>query len=239
MEGVLHISKVQALLGRESPDVVCLQEAPESFQADLAHRGYESTFAPMTIRTQQDKQFREGLITATRLPADCSIEYYHGSSTTIVPHDYQARLETVAHPLLAATMAHKSQPLRIVNIHMIVTPNGLSTDYQTVGMRRLLELLEPFPPHVLCGDFNMPRGFNELYETVTNRYVDAVPRRYTSSLDKSLHRLGNSPDLTEPLFESYMVDYIFTQPPYQAHDVRLEFGVSDHAAVIGEIAITQ
>lgn len=34
-----------------------------------------------------------------------------------------------------------------------------------------------------------------------------------------------------------MVDYIFTQPPYDVKNVKLVFGVSDHAAIIADISI--
>jgi hypothetical protein len=34
-----------------------------------------------------------------------------------------------------------------------------------------------------------------------------------------------------------MVDYVFSQPPYQVSDVALHFGVSDHAAVMANVSI--
>lgn len=43
--------------------------------------------------------------------------------------------------------------------------------------------------------------------------------------------------IDQPIFEEYMVDYIFTQSPYWADNVKLKFGVSDHAAVIAEINV--
>ena len=81
----------------------------------------------------------------------------------------------------------------------------------------------------------MPRGHNKLYEVITQKYTDTIPRHYRSSLDRNLHRLGKKTDLNQPIFDAYMVDYIFTQPPFEASDIHLEFGVSDHAAVIGNI----
>jgi hypothetical protein len=78
---------------------------------------------------------------------------------------------------------------------------------------------------------NMPRGYNANYEHFIKRYIDTIPKQYMSSLDRNLHRLGSDPDLKSPMFESYMVDYIFSQPPYIVEDVLLHFGVSDHAGV--------
>jgi hypothetical protein len=62
-----------------------------------------------------------------------------------------------------------------------------------------------------------------------------VPAHYRSSLDNNLHRLAEKPELAH-LFTDYMVDYLLVQPPYHAHDVRLEFGVSDHAAIIATLS---
>ena len=68
-------------------------------------------------------------------------------------------------------------------------------------------------------------------------YTDTIPANYTSSLDKTLHRKGDDPSRAH-LFTDFMVDYLFTKPDYQASDVRLEFGISDHAAVVATISKT-
>ena len=98
----------------------------------------------------------------------------------------------------------------------------------------MLPIIDLLDPHVFCGDFNIPRGHNVLYETLTTRYTDSVPATYASSLDKNIHRKGD--DISRAhLFTSFMVDYVFTQKPYQAENVRLEFGISDHAAVVADV----
>ena len=87
----------------------------------------------------------------------------------------------------------------------------------------------------MCGDFNIPRHYNPLYDELTKYYVDNIPLSYISSLDPTLHYAGSHPD-KKMLFDSYMVDYIFTQTPYTATDVRLEFSISDHAGVVAHIS---
>jgi endonuclease/exonuclease/phosphatase family metal-dependent hydrolase len=49
------------------------------------------------------------------------------------------------------------------------------------------------------------------------------------------HRIGHLPE-KQNLFTDYMVDYVFTQAPYTAHDVELVFDLSDHAAVVATIS---
>ncbi len=85
----------------------------------------------------------------------------------------------------------------------------------------------------------MPRGYNTNYTQFCAHYTDEIPNTYTSSLDRTLHRLGSRSDLNAPIFDIYMVDYIFSQPPYRVTDVSLMFGVSDHAAVQAQISKTK
>ncbi len=73
-----------------------------------------------------------------------------------------------------------------------------------------------------------------LYPRLVRDYRDEMPAGIRSSLDPGRHRLGSDPD-KQDLFETFLVDYVLTRPPYRARDVRLAFGVSDHAAVMAEI----
>ncbi len=235
VEGNEHKELVYEFIEREKPDCVCLQEAPEDFQQELRRLGFSTYFAPMTIKTQKNQSFTEGLITASRDNATHEVEYYHRSAKDIVPYDPTDRLGTLLHPIILSTIHREDGDYVLANTHLMVTKDGLATDFQSKGLEAMLSFLKTKPSHILCGDFNMPRGFNTLYEKMTTLYTDTIPMEYKSSLDRSLHRHGKRTDLTEPIFESYMVDYIFTQEPYQAHDVRLQFGVSDHAAVVANV----
>ena len=123
----------------------------------------------------------------------------------------------------------------IATTHFTWAPNGnISTDAQHMDMDAFLFHMEKYKPHVMCGDFNIPRGHNDLYDKLLIAYKDAVPELYATSLDAEFHRLRLDQD-RKVLLERYMVDYILTQEPYRAEDVRLQFGVSDHAAVIATI----
>jgi endonuclease/exonuclease/phosphatase family metal-dependent hydrolase len=125
---------------------------------------------------------------------------------------------------------------RIGTTHFWDSSDGHADTMQRTLMRRLIPTLEREPPHVLCGDFNIPRGHNTLYDKLAVRYNESIPLHYHSSLDRNLHKLGKA-DLDEPIFDEYMVDYILTQEPYIATDTKLHFGVSDHAAVSSTLTI--
>lgn len=95
-------------------------------------------------------------------------------------------------------------------------------------------LLEKFPALALCGDFNMPRSVNNIYKVFIKKYRDTIPAVYASSLDPSLHRTKSDP-VTAQRIAHYMVDYLFLSDDYQARDVRLASGVSDHCAIVATL----
>jgi exonuclease III len=233
IEDFKHEKTVFEFLTREDADVVCLQEFPHVWCEKLETLGYHTSFAPMCLRSS-DPRSLSGLALASKSPQQTESHYYYKSAAEITI--YRSRIqETIAHPVIIGTVAHNDTMYTIATTHMIVTLDGKENDQQRAGMEKLLSILEAQPPHIVCGDFNMPRGHNTLYELVTEKYSDTIPTIYRSSLDKSLHRLGDVKNLDQPIFDEYMVDYIFTQPPYSASNVRLEFGISDHAAVVATL----
>lgn len=220
---------------KEDADVVCLMEAPEFWCEKLEVLGYHTTFAPMQLRNNSVRPaFVEGIILASKNPYQSTTEYYHGSETSITQELHRAA-DTVSRPVIIAEIEHESQTYTVATTHMSVTLDGTPNEHQRDCVAKLLTTMEQHEPHIICGDFNMPRGVNDLYEEVTKRYTDAIPAHYTSSLDRNIHRMGNDPGLNAPIFDTFMVDYIFTQTPYTAKDVRLEFNLSDHAGVVATI----
>jgi endonuclease/exonuclease/phosphatase family metal-dependent hydrolase len=236
MEGVVHLDRIKTLVATELPDTLCLQEAPDLFADALHTLGYATSFAPMIIRQQLGREFIEGVMIASRFPFTAKTSYYYRAQPTIVQFNETDKEGTISHPILMAAVATPTEGTYMIGTtHIMVTKDGAESEHQRKGITALLHQLASEVPHILCGDFNMPRGYNPLYTDVTKQYTDTIPLHYASSLDRNLHRLGNNPQLTRPIFDTFMVDYIFTQPPYQAHNVRLQFGVSDHAAVVADI----
>lgn len=234
IEGHRHEDLVLPFLKREEPDVVCLQEAPRSFQDKLQSLWYYTQFVATTIKNGSDERYTEGLIIAARSSFQTNNYFYRKPTKEVPVFDTYAKFGTSWRSLFMAGIKHEGEMFNIATTHFCWSPDGLSTPNQREGMDRLLAAIKKQPHHVFCGDFNIPRGHNKLYEDLVEYYKDNVPESYESSLDAKYHKKGSDPEKSY-LFTSYMVDYVFTQPAYVAKNVRLEFGVSDHAAVVAEI----
>jgi endonuclease/exonuclease/phosphatase family metal-dependent hydrolase len=237
MEGNKHYKSIIPFLEAEQADILCHQEAPEEFQEVLRNMGYHTSFAPMLKTTINNEELTIGLILATKSPHESRTVYYHQPTPATVTLDQDDPEHTLSIPYLMADILTSDGTYTVATTHLIDTVNGKEDELQTRIFENMCRLLEKAPPHIICGDFNMPRGHNALYPLMIQNYKDTVPTHYPSSLDRNIHRLGTV-DIPEKIFDNYMVDYIFTQSGYAATDVRLQFGVSDHAAVIGHISIS-
>jgi len=234
IEGNRHFERVLPLIDDILPTVLCLMEAPSAILPLLATRGYFTAFAPMCTDNPVAPGDVLGVVLATSVPHTSTTTYYTSTYARIVPHD-KHDAHSKSYPLITATIIYEGSPYTIATTHLYDTSDGHENAEQTASIDSLLVELQKLPPHVLCGDFNMPRGYNTNYERFCDPYTDTIPATYTSSLDRTLHRAGNRTDLNAPIFDIYMVDYLFTQAPYIAQDVRLVFGVSDHAAVVANV----
>ncbi len=230
-----HYATVLPFLDKEDTDIVCLQEVPESFAVELNKRGYLIVYAPMLLKNINNTITNVGIMIASKYPLTHKVVYYHQNEASVTLHNSGDSVETLSLPYIFASIEIDGIPFSIATTHMIDTDDGREDQIQIQITEKFLSLINKENAHILCGDFNMPRGFNALYNEMLKYYTDTVPAHYKSSLDKNIHRLGSSTNLNAPMFESYMIDYVFTQPPYVASDVRLQFGVSDHAAVIATL----
>lgn len=228
-----HYSRIIPFITKEQPDVLCLQEIPESFIPELHTLGYHTTYAPRLRVLLGENEESLGTAFASKVPHQSRSIYYYGDEA-------RARAilgtnpEDMSFAYIIADIATEQGNYTIATTHLADTKDGHEDDFQIILMTNLLKLLAAEVPHCICGDFNMPRGFNALYEQFITKYTDTIPTHFASSLDKNIHRLGNVA-IDEPIFEKYMVDYIFSQSPYQVSAVQLHFGVSDHAAVSANI----
>ena len=233
IEGKKHLDRVLPFLETELPAVICLQEAPEDLQDWLTQKNYHVTFAPMTCRTTDTHTFREGVLIASALPHIAQTHYYFGHPNEIRTYDSEKRRDSIAHVVICATVGDYT----IATTHLPAPPHGeLFYEPLATDIAALRSHLSSVGPHILVGDMNTPRGINPSYPDLVADYTDHIPPSYTSSLDRALHRLGTNPEKTQ-LFDSFMVDYLFSTPEYTATDVRLQFGLSDHAGIVAEVKL--
>lgn len=238
IEHTKHLETVLPFLERENADVLCIQELVDATIQEIARFGYTYSFLPMTHVNENGRTGTLGtaLFVRNGIAAHFHSWYYRGGKGTAPGFNRSLMEETVWRGVVYATCAVDGRSYQIGSTHFTWTEYGESaSELQKNDMHTLLTRSADEPPHILCGDFNIPRHHNALYEELTGRYTDNVPEHYASSLDKTLHRLGSTAG-KEHLFTSFMVDYLFSQAPYTVSDVRLVFGVSDHAAVVGNIS---
>lgn len=239
IEGSKHVDTVRAFLLQELPDVICLQEAQMDLHPFFEEHGYTFTALPHTLRTDDAHLDEpEGLILASRLPAVFESFYFHMPEGGIQPFIKASWRDTCAYGVVLARIEHEGHTYTVGTTHFTWTPDGQPNDEQDADLEVLLEKLHDIEPHVLCGDFNIPRLHNRNYERLREHYADAIPDAYKSSLDRTKHRCGSDPSKAI-MFDEYMVDYLFMKEPYTATDVRLEFGISDHAAIVATIRQSQ
>jgi len=224
-----HYARIIPFITKEQPDVLCLQEIPESFLEGLHNLGYYTTYAPRVPVALGENQDSLGIVFASKVPHQSKCVYYYGDEAR-ARENFGTEAEDMSFAYIIADVATEHGNYTIATTHLADTKDGREDDFQIMLMDNLLKQLAVEAPHCICGDFNMPRGYNNLYEKVITSYTDTVPAHYASSLDKNIHRLGNV-TIDEPIFEKYLVDYIFSQAPYQVSDVQLHFDVSDHAAI--------
>ena len=237
MEDTAHEDLVVPFLVREKAEVICLQEATVLYEAILQKLGYSTFFLPRCIKSRDGVDFVDGILMASVHPITFTHHYYYKTSETIEREVYDETLKrnTTPRAILIGKVTSNNKEYTICTTHFTWTPEGNKPCLaQQDDMRVFTEYVKTLKGHVMCGDFNIPRHHNFLYEKLTELYTDAIPLSYASSLDKNLHRVGHLPE-KQNLFTDYMVDYIFTQPPYTASNVHLEFGLSDHAAVVAVI----
>ena len=222
-----HLDRIIPFLKKKKPDVVCLDEV---LQKDVAHLekelGMRSEYEPTLLwDTEQGSEPWGAAIFSAHKLADVRKDYYHGEPG-VLHRQMSGETQLGNRLLLSAEVTFGKTPYRVGIVHFIWTPDGQPTNFQRNSLAKLLEILVRFPDIVFCGDFNAPRG-GEIFSKIAEKYIDWIPKEYTTSIDGQFHRAGALP---------YMVDGLFSTPHYRAENVRLVSGVSDHMAVVADIA---
>ena len=224
VEGSNHLDKVLPFLSQEAPEFVSALEIHErdipQFEQAL---GMSCLFVPMR-RNPQGELGGIGIFSRYGI-VNSAVYWYDGNPIPLAPSSTDV-ITPGRRPLIVCDIKKAGVRFRIATTHFVWTPDGTANDAQRIAVQRMFKLLDPLGDLVLCGDLNAPRG-REIFQRIEERYRDNIPAHYTTSLDGTLHRAG-------PL--ERMVDGLFSTTRYSVKDVRLVFGVSDHAAVVGKIA---
>lgn len=241
VEGDKHLDLVRAFIEREDPDIICLQELFEGNMRTILASEYHVEFLQMCIHKRADGvEDAWGMAVASKTPLlNVVREYYFQPTAQFVLFDLtniETKRKTLWQGFIGATIEDESGPLRIFTTHFTWTPHGyIAHEYQAADLKTMLTRLSLEEPHIICGDFNIPRKQNALYPILHAHYTDNVPEEYTTSMHMPLHRVKDHP-VEGAALATYMVDYIFSSPDaYTVKAVRMECGMSDHCALISHI----
>ena len=239
IEGDKHWDRVLSFLEQEKPDVLCIQEV---FEDDLEKvPNYPQLLFQPDIKkshTRGGDPVRFGIATFSKLPFLTEHLPYYVTNTPELPlqdtTNEQTIHDTYRRGYIRVDVEHDDAVYRIINTHFTWTPQGEAAPYQAEDLEALRALLKDEDEHVLCGDFNIPRRINPLWARLVEGHTDWIPETVGSSIDLSLHRHKDNPEIAGRL-SAYVVDYLLSTPRYRATDVTLKSGVSDHKVIVATI----
>jgi exonuclease III len=238
-----HWHEIIPFLQREMPEVLCLQEVFEEDAKMLASRfGYDYIHIPITrIPHDLDPGGPPGLVGPSlfsKLPLkNKDRAYYYEAAQEIQLYRGGTEIDkraTIHEGIAWGTVEKEGVDFKIASLHFTWTHNGLPNKDQERDIASLFKILDKMPELLLCGDFNVPRGYNHIYDQLTARYKDNIPKEIETTLDISKHRVGKDP-VEGPRIAKYVVDYIFSTPEYKVSEVRVIYGISDHAAIAAKV----
>ncbi len=230
----LHYDKVLPFVEKENPDIICLQELlEEDFEALKNKFDMQGTYKPFFRVTlghySNNGGKKHGVAIFAKNISQFGYSYYVGKEENINKshEEYYSDIKNSENGVLVwADIKHENgEVFRFATTHFTITKEGASTPKQLSDLGHLLNALEQIGDFVLCGDMNAPRG-NETFTRLASRYKDNIPLEYKTSIDQNLHRIKGI---------MFMVDGLFTTPTYQASNVKLVDGVSDHMAIVADI----
>lgn len=229
-----HWDTVLPFLSTESPDVVCMQEL---FLSDVPKVGYPfHHFVPNSqwVDSTHTKPETVGVCVFSRKPfSDIQSPYYWGDPSALPIFDDSSPETIRATWLRGIALVTIDTQFTIATTHGTWTPHGEAEAYQLEDIERLKHILADAGEHVLCGDFNIPRGKDPIANLLSQGYTDHIPPEYVGSMDMEFHRTRGTPEAGH--VATNMVDYLLTTPAYGAEGVRFESGVSDHKAIVATI----
>jgi endonuclease/exonuclease/phosphatase family metal-dependent hydrolase len=231
-----HYERILPFLEKENPDVICLQEVlEEDFEFLKEKLGREGIYKPQLMVTSDHANYtdlqgkRFGVAIFSNHIVESGYSYYWGKesySFTNFDEYIKNRGMFRSYVLIWVKVRNESGELfTFVTTHYPISKEGESSAHQLEVLVPFFEKLDTINDFILCGDFNAPRG-NETFRRIAERYTDAIPEKYKTSLDQNLHRVKGL---------MFMVDCLFLTKEYSAHDVALVDGLSDHMAIVGRI----
>lgn len=233
IEGSKHLDdRILPFLKQQQPDVVCLQEV---FAVDVDRieetLGLKGRYVPLANVDKVTKHTPEplglwGIYLGSRLPVgEIGHKFYKGEASHTPTFLENNDPNAVSRAIIWMEVSDGVENYTVAGTHFVWSPKGESTPYQHQHLDKLIEITQQLSPHILCGDFNAPRG-GEIFTRLAEEYKDNVPPEVTTTLDGNFHYAGQL---------EFVVDGIFSYPSYQVSNMKVVAGLSDHTALVGEV----
>lgn len=233
-EGKRHMAaRILPFIAQHRPDVLALQEFNQSDLPKLETLGYNwHRFMPMML--ENDGEQGIALLARMQPDNDATHEYYLQKLKTIgaprritMPDGYHLTDHTsLQYGMLVSSFAG----VRVATTHLMVTHQGKAHPVQTEMAKHIIVSLKSAIKHhrnmVLCGDLNAPRE-GETWGMFAEVFTDNIPAEAVTTLDRTLHLSG-----MKSTFNDFVVDGVFSHGYVYVGDVKLHFGLSDHAGIL-------
>lgn len=216
-----HKEAVKKFLDQERAEVVCLMEVGEEDLTYFAGDKYKHISYIPNVRLGNGGTVGVAMLSVPPLNNVEKIAY--GSRKVL---EFEKSNKGTHLPVLILAEVDGYQ---IGTIHGTWTQGGGIDEVQRQDVASLLEILSG-REHVLCGDFNIPRG-NEMYQKLLGRYKDNIPSLIVSTIDPDLH-YANKVERGKLIL---VVDYAWSSPGYSVQNLKIVSGISDHAGLVFEI----
>jgi len=222
IEGNEHLDLVIPFLKKEKADIICMQEVlGENVEQLEKETGLKAYFFRTHTNTDQFNLLQGVAILTNLKHSIVAKHYYLGTESIVVSNDPNQFSRVVG----VMKVIKDKKEFTIATTHFTWSPKGRANDLQRKSLQDLLKDLKPYPEHILCGDFNAPKG-KEIFISLAKKYKDNIPKSVDSTLDPLLHRVKGL---------KYVVDYVFSTKAYKVTDVKVVEGISDHKAIIAKI----
>ena len=233
IEGSKHLdTRVFPFLKQQQADVICLQEV---FEVDVDRiektLGFKGKYVPLANVDKVTKHTPKpmglwGIYLGSRLPIDeIGCEFYKGTIDQTPIFLTNNNPNAINRAIVWMKVLDGEKDYVIANTHFIWSMHGQPTLYQHQYLDKLFQITRKLPPHILCGDFNAPRG-REIFTRLAEEYRDNIPLEITTTLDENFHYAGKL---------EFVVDGMFSSPEYQVSEVKVVSGLSDHMALVAEV----
>jgi endonuclease/exonuclease/phosphatase (EEP) superfamily protein YafD len=247
-----HLDKLVRLIERETPDVICLEEAIDIDIEKIAAR-FKYYFVHAPLVELHTGGFEGSVIMSKFIILDIRRQHY-GDNKTVAPriNINKAGINHGNRPKDGLMYLFTLLSIKIKDdtgqVWNVATTHCPAVEHTTPGLidhtfdemkdvqkvvqdglylERLTEMVRHLPtPLIFTADLNASRG-EYAYNVLAHELVDIVPRKIDSTIDPKQH---------QPIDFKSVIDTIMVSNEIELKRIQVLEGVSNHKALLAELA---